>query len=294
MSLSTGASLITLSQLLNKVSGLYGLLALLTGFQLSALQLSMYIYSLLALGLTAYLARHIRTQSPLQCLALAWFYLLDSVVNAAYTAAFGVAWFVVLAPQQHRVGGGGGGGASGTMADTAGFTSPEYNVSSAVQVAAPVAGGGIVASSPAGSGAGASAGTSTTNLVLQSSSLNSLGVIISLWAVRLYFCVVMLSYARMVLRQHIARVAVRNTQLDSYSTASSDAEFAENPFAESKAEGRGWRGRLGRVMVAVPRGYWLGREREGEGGDVSWMEGMGGSLGGEMLLLLWEGKLQRG
>ena len=70
MSLSTGASLITLSLLLNKVSGLYGLLALLTGYHLSPIQLSMYIYSLFALVLTALLVPHIRTQSPLHCLAL--------------------------------------------------------------------------------------------------------------------------------------------------------------------------------------------------------------------------------
>ncbi|ERF70708.1 hypothetical protein EPUS_02574 [Endocarpon pusillum Z07020] len=189
MSLSTGASLITLSLLLNKVSALYGLLALLTGFELNTLQLSMYIYSLLALGLTAYLAPHIRTH----------------IVNAAYTAAFGVTWFL-----------------------------PE--------------------------------------------SMNSLGVVIVLWTIRLYFCVVMLSYARMVLRRHVALSSVKN---NSYTAASKDAAMAENPFRESG----GWQGRLGRVMVAFPRAYWLGGDGgvgDEEGvigaGDVRWMEGMGGKF----------------
>jgi hypothetical protein len=90
MSLQTGATLITLSLLLNKVSGLYGLLVLVTGFHLSPFQLSMYIYSLVAFVLTAFLAPHIQKQSPLQCLALAWFYLIDSVINAAYTVFFAV------------------------------------------------------------------------------------------------------------------------------------------------------------------------------------------------------------
>ena len=82
MSLQTGASLITLSLLLNKVSGLYGLLAILTGFHLSPFQLSMYIYSLLALALAAFLAPHIRKQTPLQSLALAWFYVVHIMADS--------------------------------------------------------------------------------------------------------------------------------------------------------------------------------------------------------------------
>ncbi|GAT30995.1 UPF0596 Golgi apparatus membrane protein c [Aspergillus luchuensis] len=122
MSLQTGASLITLSLLLNKISGLYGLLALLTGYHLSPVQLSMYIYSLLALGLTALLFPHIRKQTPLQCLALAWLYVLDSLINAAYTAAFGVTWFLVVS--QHYDNGSASGPGGETIAQTAGFTSP--------------------------------------------------------------------------------------------------------------------------------------------------------------------------
>lgn len=57
--------------------------------------------------------------------------------------------------------------------------------------------------------------------------------------------------------------------------------MAENPFRESG----GWQGRLGRLMVAFPRAYWLGGDagagdEEGviSGGDVRWMEGMGGKF----------------
>jgi inositol phosphorylceramide synthase regulatory subunit len=285
MSLSTGASLITLSLLLNKVSGLYGLLALLMGFELNSLQLSMYIYSLLALGLTAYLAPHIRTQSPLHCLALAWFYTIDSIINVAYTAAFGVTWFLVLA--QHNAGKSPGekGPGAGTIDETSGFTSPENNVS---HVDIDAGEDGVMVSSPASTPAatdssGAGAGSSKlSHSVLQPESMNSLGVIIALWTIRLYFCVIMLSYARMVLRQHIALTAVKN---NTYTTASTDSGMAENPFAASKPEGQGWKGRLGRLMVAFPRLYWLGEDAaeadvggERGGQDVSWMEGMGGKF----------------
>jgi inositol phosphorylceramide synthase regulatory subunit len=275
MSLSTGASLITLSLLLNKVSGLYGLLALLTGFHLNSLQLSMYIYSLIAFVLTAYLAPHIRTQSPLHCLALAWFYTIDSVINAAYTAAFGVTWFLVLA--QHNAGKNPSdrGPGAGTIDDTSGFTNPEYNVTS-VKIVAPTAGAKdtTVIGSPASSPAGTENGSAKlSHSVLQPESMNSLGVIVALWTIRLYFCVVMLSYARMVLRQQIALSAVKN---NTYTSASTDAGMAENPFAESKPEGQGWKGRLGRLMLSFPRQYWLGSNADEEEQDVSWMAGMGG------------------
>ena len=267
MSLSTGASLITLSLLLNKVSGLYGLLALLTGYHLSPVQLSMYIYSLVALVLTAVLAPHIRTRSPFYCLALAWFYVLDSLVNIAYTAVFSVSWFLVLA--QHSAGetpttGPG----AGTISGTSGFTSPQHNVSKVDIVGSTAAGLGdaVAAGTPASVPGGTTGNGSVRAAVLTTESINSLGIIISLWTIRLYFCLIMLAYARFVLRQHIAVAGAKTT---AYTSASPSTNLAENPFGESKPEGQGWKGKLGRAMVAVGRGYWLGSDQ-----DDSWMSGM--------------------
>ena len=266
MSLSTGASLITLSLLLNKVSGLYGLLALLTGYRLNALQLSMYIYSLFALALTAFLAPHIRTQSPLHCLALAWFYVIDSAINAIYTAAFGVTWFLVLA--QHNASKKPSGPGAGTIDDTAGFTSPIYNVSNVEVIATPFATGqhAVAVGTPAFAPAGANG--SLGNAVLEREGMNSIGIIIALWTIRLYFCVIMLAFARMVLRQHMTVSGMKNI---SYTTASTDSRIAENPFGVSKPEGQGWKGRLGRLFVSFGRTYWLGSDEED-----GWMTGVGG------------------
>jgi len=272
MTLSTGASLITLSLLVNKLAGFYGILAIFTGYHLSPLQLSMYIYSVLGLILTAYLTPHIRKQSPLQCLALAWFYVLDSIINAAYTAAFAVTWFLVLAKhdagQVEKSGPG-----AGTIDDTSGFTSPKYNVSGVDIIATPASGlaagqdavaAGAPASTPAGSG---SKGT-LQDVVLGTESMNSIGVIIALWTMRAYFCLIMLAFARMVIRQHIAASGVK-TGSNSYTTASANANLADNPFAQNKPEGQGWRGKLGRVMLSIGRSYWLGSDE-----DDSWMYGM--------------------
>jgi inositol phosphorylceramide synthase regulatory subunit len=273
MSLSTGASLITLSLLLNKVSGLYGVLALLTGYHLSPIQLSMYIYSCFALVLTALLAPHIRTQSPLHCLALAWFYVLDSAINLAYTALFGITWFLVLA--QHHGGttassSSGPATAGDTISDTSGFTSPHHNVSHVDVIASPAADvDGVLSGTPANAPAGATGNGSLRHAVLAPESMNSLGVIISLWTIRLYFCVIMLAYARFVLRQHIAASGSKISST-SYTAASSSANLAENPFSETKTEGQGGKGKLGRVMVSIGRSYWLGSDED----DLSWMSGM--------------------
>lgn len=278
MSLRTGTSLITLTLLINKLSGLYGILALLTGLPLNSLQLSMYIYSIFALILTAILAPHVRAQSPLQCLALAWFYLADSIINAAYTAAFGVAWFHVVA-QATAPGGNSGGslipGAS-IIDDTSGFTNPEFNVTS-VGVALPTPTGQLI------DGPGqeahlvgyAAATTSPTaalgSTILQSGSIASVTVISALWAIRIYFILIVMAYARGVLRQHI----VNSSQNPSaHLGSSSSSQLADNPFAKGREEGQGWKGKLGRLMVAVGKGYWLGPDAEGE-----WVRDIGGRFG---------------
>ncbi|KAJ9613207.1 hypothetical protein H2200_003148 [Cladophialophora chaetospira] len=275
MTLSTGASLITLSMLVNKLAGLYGILALFTGYHLSPFQLSMYIYSTFALILTVYLARHIRKQSPLQCLALAWFYVLDSIINSAYTAVFAATWFLVLAQHDAGTTDKKGPGAS-TMDQTSGFTDPQYNVSKVEVVASPqppLAASGqdaVAAGVPASTAAGSGGNGALQTAILDSQNMNSIGIIIAMWTIRAYFCLIMLAFARMVIRQHIASTSKAGVD---YTSASTDSALAENPFAASKPQGQGWRGKLGRILIAIGRSYWLGSDE-----DDSWMYGMGGKF----------------
>lgn len=284
MSLQTGATLITLSLLLNKVSGLFGLLVVLTGFHLSPFQLSMYIYSVVALALTAFLAPHIRKQTPLHCVALAWFYLIDSVINAGYTAVFAVTWFMFISQHENSSPTSGPGS---TMNDAAGFTNPKYNVSSVKVDPANDATTGQPADSPAGTAGDVDGSPSVGNGVLQPESLQSIGVICALWAIRIYFVVVMLSFARQCLRQHalnrLTSTASRpgsvahsrnpsaaSTLHSRNSSLISNVNLEMEPFAAKYPEGQGWLGKLGRTMVSFPRGYWL----DGENDDDSWIIGM--------------------
>ena len=266
MSLRTGTELSTLSLLLNKVSGLYGLLALLTGLHLSPLQFSMYIYSIIALLIIVLLAPHIRTQSPFHCLALASFYILDSIVNAAYTAAFGITWFLVISQHHSDENGKTPPGAGGeTIGDTAGFTSPEFNVSH-VNVAVGADQGipgekfeAVTSGSP-GMPTATAASPSLGHGVLQPESISSIIVICALWAIRIYFMLVVMSYARLVLRKYVASTSRTGT-------GGKSSGLIDDPFAIHMPEGKSWKGRLGRAMISLGRGYWLGSE---EGDDV-WM-----------------------
>ena len=260
ISLRSGTELITLSLLLNKVSGLYGLLALVTGFHLSPFQLSMYIYSVLALILTAWLAPHIRTQSPFQCLALAWVYILDTLVNALYTAAFAVTWFLMVSLHNSDALGSGPTNAPGssTIDDTAGFTSPKYDNVSHVDVSDGKGDEPIAVAQPGY--ASTAPGPSLGHGVFQPESWSSITVICFLWALRCYFVFVMMSYARVVLRQH---VILRLRAMTNLHTGNKSLDCIEDPFALHLSAGKGLRGKIGRAMTRVGRSYWLGASDDG-------------------------------
>lgn len=273
MSLRTGAEIITYLQVINKVSGVYGLLAIITGASIDGFQLSMYIYSTLALLATVFLYRHIRLQSPFETLLLAHLYALDSVINALYTAFFGIAWFYTLAA--HPDEGSSIPGQQG-MSDNAGFTSPKHNVSEVNVIASPTGGvtggqnalaGGVPASGAPGVGAGLG------NAVFQSGSIMSISLISGFWALRVYFVFIMLAFARQCLRQHIAAHAASAGWYSSNNMQTTAADLAENPFIEGNEQGEGWKGKLGRVMLSGAPKYWLGADGEGE-----WQHAVGGKF----------------
>lgn len=250
--------MISFSILFNKVTGFYGLLAILTGYHLDAIQLSMYLYSLGALILTGLLMPHIRKQSPLECLTLAWFYMFDTLINVLYTAAFAGTFFVTMSAAHPEIEGSVPGGApgSGTMGETAGFTSPEFDVSK-VDVAAVGAtfpgGQDAVAVGTAAVASAASGNPSVGHGVSLAEGMPSLVIIIFLTLIRVYFVLVMMAYARQVIRQHMETAQSTRTHLHTDGTAD-----GETPFEQNMAQGKGWRGKLGRTLVKLGNGYFVG------------------------------------
>ena len=244
------------------MEGVYGILALLTGYDLHFLQLSMYIYSIVVFALVCYLGPHIRRQSPLQVLALAWVYILDTLINAGYTLLFGLSWFILLAqhlsPNQPEgdasLGATPPGGS--TINDTAGFTDPEHDVDHVEIIATPRPGALTGQDAIAHGVSGAATGSS--NVIFESGSMMSIIVIATLWFVRLYFVIIVMAYARSVLRRSIAP------------SAHADAP-ERNPFHATLPAGQGWQGRLGRLLVAFPSAYWRGADAA----DDEWMRGAG-------------------
>ena len=237
MSLQTGTELALLAMLFNKVTGLYGLLAIVAGYSLSALQLSMYLYSVLALAVLALTLRHVRrAQSPLENLVLAWLYTLDTAVDAAYTTVFAVLWYTTTVAQP------GGGRADGV----------------AVAGDAAVEGGQPAAATAAAARAVEGVHESGASMVL----------IVSFAVSRVYLALVVMAHARQVLRRYAAggRAGGWSGEDDGAVDKEAAAAARGNPFAPGMPDGEGWRGSLGRALVSVGRGYWLGRR----GDDDEW------------------------
>lgn len=176
--------------------------------------------------------------------------MLDSVINSIYTTLFGTSWFIVLARNLGQPAPASVGMGEKTIDDTSGFTSPEFNVTKVDVITEPRPGmldgqKAIAYGSDYGQLGAA---------VFQTGSVASLTVIGLLWIARIYFCLVVMSYARSMVRQYIANTS------SSYSTPE-DPTLAENPFREGREEGVGLKGKLGRFMLRFPtKRYWLGRD----------------------------------
>jgi len=94
LDLKTGVTLALFFALLNKVAGVYGLIAVLTGAGGSFAQLSMYIYSVLALVALAWGLRAVKEEDPKQTLYFAHLFFADHVLSTAWTVFFAVVWWV--------------------------------------------------------------------------------------------------------------------------------------------------------------------------------------------------------
>ncbi|KAL2177551.1 Inositolphosphorylceramide synthase subunit Kei1-domain-containing protein [Thermothelomyces heterothallicus CBS 202.75] len=224
MSLQTGTELISIALIFNKATAVYGVLTLFTGYSLSALQVTAYLCSLFVLATLAVCVPHIRTQSPLHNLALAWVYAVDSLVSAAYTAAFATSWYFADIHDPK----GPAGAAPGDAA-----ASPSNGE---VQL-------------DAGQAAQAEAGTGAHDTAA------SLVLVVAFTLVRVYFSLVIAAYARMVLLRFVDEHMGESEEI---------ADVSPDPFALGAPLGEGWKGKLGRAMVSVGRGYWLGGRKEDE------------------------------
>lgn len=91
--MSLGADIIICSGIINKASGLYGLLSIFTGHPIGALSWILHIASLITIPLYIYAFLSVKNQRALYILFFTHFYFLDTLFSIAFTIVFCVKWF---------------------------------------------------------------------------------------------------------------------------------------------------------------------------------------------------------
>ncbi|KAM5534642.1 hypothetical protein V8D89_011654 [Ganoderma adspersum] len=93
LDIKTGVTIALLFALLNKVAGVYGLVALLTGAGGSLAQLSLYIYSVIGLVVLVWGLKAILHEDPKQTLYFAHLFFADHMLSSAWLVFFAVLWW---------------------------------------------------------------------------------------------------------------------------------------------------------------------------------------------------------
>ncbi|RDX48166.1 DUF1753-domain-containing protein [Lentinus brumalis] len=102
LDIKTGVTIALLFALLNKVAGVYGLVAVLTGAGGSLAQLSLYIYSVLGLVALVWGLKAILHEDPKQSLYFAHLFFADHIISTAWLVFFAVMWWFYT-PHDGRV-----------------------------------------------------------------------------------------------------------------------------------------------------------------------------------------------
>ncbi|CAK5279732.1 unnamed protein product [Mycena citricolor] len=93
LDIKTGVVIATLCAIFNKVAGVYGLIALLTGAGGSFAQLSLYLYSVLGLVALAWGLGVVKQEDPRQTLYYAHLFCGDHILSTLWTAFFAMQWW---------------------------------------------------------------------------------------------------------------------------------------------------------------------------------------------------------
>ncbi|KAK4189262.1 Inositolphosphorylceramide synthase subunit Kei1-domain-containing protein [Podospora australis] len=242
MSLQTGTELIALALLFNKATGIYGLLTLATGYPLNALQITTYLMSVSVIAVLAYCLPHIRKGTPFQNVLLAFVYAVDTLISAAYTVAFATSWYLHLKEIQTAALTGNDGVSLTRRQDA----DEEFE---------------MIVDTEFVDAAQLGAGQMDT---VQQDSIDtafSMVLIVGFTLIRTYFALVVLAYARTALLRFVDERIPEGDQQDG-----DDKEdiCAPNPFEEGNPLSEGWQGKVGRFMLSVGTGYWLGGRKQDE------------------------------
>jgi hypothetical protein len=96
LDLKTGVTVALLFALLNKVAGVYGLIAALTGAGGSFAQLSLYVYSALALVSLFWGLKAVKEEDAKHTLYFAHVFFADHIFSTSWTVFFAVMWWIYI------------------------------------------------------------------------------------------------------------------------------------------------------------------------------------------------------
>ncbi|KAF9531712.1 DUF1753-domain-containing protein [Crepidotus variabilis] len=94
LDLKTGVTMAILFALVNKVAGVYGIIAVLTGAGGSFAQLSLYIYSVVTLIVLVWGLRAVQQEEAKKTLYFAHFYAVDHIFSTSWTVFFAMVWWL--------------------------------------------------------------------------------------------------------------------------------------------------------------------------------------------------------
>ncbi|VDB99906.1 unnamed protein product [Peniophora sp. CBMAI 1063] len=103
LDLKTGVQIALYFAIINKVAGVYGLIALLTGAGGTVAQLSLYIYSVGALVASIWAMRAVNEEDPKRTLYFAHLFFADHILNTVWTVFFAVDWWVYTPHDGRRI-----------------------------------------------------------------------------------------------------------------------------------------------------------------------------------------------
>lgn len=185
--LHLGAELIIAIGLLNKASGFYGILSIFTGHPLSVMEWILNILSLVTLPLYILAFQTIHTRNALRMVLFAYLYSLDTLCSVGFSIYFCVHWFTEKAKVV---------AASGSESSTGGAA---VTTSAAASMATNASADVYRRDSAADS----NAINKSASLPQETSTTITITVVFLL--VRLYFNLIILAYARQLVRQQNLR-----------------------------------------------------------------------------------------
>ncbi|KAI0306113.1 Inositolphosphorylceramide synthase subunit Kei1-domain-containing protein [Multifurca ochricompacta] len=194
LDLKTGVTLVVLFAVLNKVAGVYGLIAMLTGAGGNAAQLTLYIYSVFALVALTWGIRAVNDENPKHMLYFSHVFFADHVLNTIWTVYFAVHWWLYTPHDGRR-----NANSPAQQALIDGYIGQHQTMSEAERVAA-------------------------AERVWRSEKAQALTIIILGWLIKFYFAALLYSFAH-----HLRRGSYRSLPLSRTGTPLIKDSFSTLP-----------------------------------------------------------------